>query len=346
MFASVLALPLAVSASLIAKSEPVKPIYGERHLKNVRMLTQQGQNAEAYWDVEGKNLVFQSMLPGFVDEQILFMDRNGEQRRMLSTGKGRCTCAYFLPGTDRVIFSSTHVTQEGPQPPVDMKKGYVWMVNPNYALFSSKVDGSDLKPLIVKPGAYVAEATVSPDGKYMVFTSDFEGDLEIYRANLDGTGIKRLTKEVGYDGGPFISWDGKHIVYRRSHFDTDEEVTEYKKLLGQHLVRPTRMDIWIMDADGSNKCQLTFLPGASFAPFMLPNNKKVIFSSNWQQPRGRDFDLYTVDLKSGSIERITYSAGFDGFPMLTKDGKTIVFANNRYAKQPRDTNVFVADWVD
>lgn len=338
-------LLVSLFAYMHQASAPVPSIPGEVHLKNVRQLTFGGQNAEAYLDVAGKRLIYQSNQSDYVDEQVLTMNLDGSGKRIVSTGKGRCTCAYFIPRSNRIMFSSTHATQPGAQPSVDMSKGYVWMVNEHYALYSAKEDGSDLKPVIVKPGAYVAETTISPDGKYMVWTSDFEGDLEIYRSNIDGTNIKRLTNDIGYDGGPFISWDGKHIVYRRTHFTGTESVSDYKDLLNKHLVRPTAMDIWIMDADGKNKRQLTDMPGASFAPFMTPDNTGVIFSSNWEDPKGRNFDLYLLNLKSKKLERITQAPGFDGFPMFSKDGKKLVFASNRNATKPRETNVFIADWV-
>ncbi|MBS1717605.1 MAG: PD40 domain-containing protein [Armatimonadetes bacterium] len=340
---------LIAAILLLHAAEPAKPvadIAGETHLSNVRQLTFGGQNAEAYWNVKGDKFCFQARYPGYPDEQIFTLPISGGTPTLISTGKGRCTCSYYLPGDKEIIFSSTHATQPGPQPPVDYSKGYVWMVNPNYAMYKAKPDGSGLKPVIVKPGAYVAETTVAPNGKYMVWTSDFEGDLEIYRSNLNGKNVKRLTHEVGYDGGPFVSWDSKKIVYRRDVLDTPEQVEDYKSLLKQHLVRPTHMEIWVMDADGSNKKKLTDLPGASFAPFMHPNGKKIIFSSNWMNPHGRAFELYTIDIDGKNLERITYSNDFNSFAMFTRDGKKIIWASNRYNKEPRETNIFVADWKD
>lgn len=317
----------------------------EKHLKNVRQLTFGGQNAEAYWNIDGTKLIYQTQQPGFPDEQIFTMNADGSNKTLVSTGKGRCTCSYFSPDGQFIYFSSTHERDPGPQPKVDMSKGYVWMVNPNYAMYRARPDGSEITP-IVKLNGYVAETTIAPNGKYLVFDSDFEGDLDIYRANLDGSHIQRLTNVVGYDGGPFISWDSKKIVYRRGEITFRKEIDDYRQLLAQHLVRPTKLEIWVMDADGSNKRQVTHLNAASFAPFMHPDGKRIIFSSNYGDPKGREFDLFVINLDGTGLERVTYMPQFDGFPMFSRDGRKLVFCSNRYGSQPHETNVFVADWVN
>jgi Tol biopolymer transport system component len=242
-------------------------------------------------------------------------------------------------------FRWSHETDPGPQKPLDFSKGYVWMINPAYAMYKTRPDGSQLTKLIDK-NAYVAETTIAPNGKYMVWTSTFEGDLEIYRSDLNGGNIKRLTNEVGYDGGPFISWDSKKIVYRRQPENTPQEIKDYKALLGQNLVRPTSLEIWVMDADGSNKRQVTHLNCASFAPFMMPDEKRIIFSSNYGDPAGREFDLYVINIDGTGLEKITTSPEFDGFPMFTRDGKKLAFASNRNGKVKGETNLFVADWAN
>lgn len=323
----------------------IAPMAGETHFRNIRQLTFGGQNAEAYWNVAGTKFIFQAQDPAYPDEQIFTMNADGTGRKLVSTGLGRCTCSYYLPGDKQIIFSSTHATQPGPQPKVDFSRGYVWRVDPNYAIYKSNVDGSNIQPLVVKPGAYVAETTVAPNGKFMTFTSDFEGDLEIYRANLDGTNIKRLTNSVGYDGGPFVSWDSKKIVYRRDHFTSPDQVEEYKSLLKEHLVKPGHLDIWIMDADGRNKRQVTNVGGASFAPFVHPDGKHIIFSSNYKDPKGRAFELYMCNLDGTGLKQITFSNDFNSFAMFTRDGKHIIWASNRNGKQPHETNLFIADWV-
>lgn len=355
---------LALAAMQQPDSVAVDPIPGERHLRNVRQLTFGGQNAEAYWSADCKQIVFQSMQPGYPDEQIFAMNADGSHKRLISTGKGRCTCSYFTPDGRFIIFSSTHARNPGAQAPVDMSKGYVWAINPDYEMYRVGVNTTTggqlqtakglspapglaaMRKVIDHPGAYVAETTIAPNGKYMVWTSDFEGDLEIYRSNLDGTGVKRLTHEVGYDGGPFVSWDSKKIAYRRDSFTSQKEIDDYKTLLGQHMIRPTKLEIWVMDADGSNKKQVTHLNCASFAPFIHPDGKRIVFSSNYQGSTAREFDIWMCNLDGSGMERITTSPAFDGFPMFSRDGKKIVFASNRNAKVKGETNVFVADWVD
>lgn len=325
-------------------SEKIKADPHETHLANVRQITFGGQNAEAYWNLDGTKLTWQSMQPQYPDEQVFSMTATGKNRKLVSTGLGRCTCSYFSPDGKWIYFSSTHDLEKGPQPPVDMSKGYVWMINPNYRLYRRPAKGGKIEKVLDLPG-YVAEVTIDPKGRYMVFTSDYQGDLEIYRCDLRGKNIKKLTDAKGYDGGPFVSWDGSLIAYRRTApFKDAAEEQEYEALLKQHLVRPTKMDLWVMNADGSNKRQVTNLPGASFAPFILPGNKKILFSTNFKDPRSAEFDIYMVDIDGKNLTQITHAPGFDGFPMVSRDGKKIVFASNRNGKVARETNVFVADW--
>ena len=337
---------LALGATFTAPdSVAVAPMPGEKHFKNIRQLTFGGQNAEAYWSRDCKRITFQTMQPEYPDEQIVVMNADGSNKRLVSTGKGRCTCSYFAPNGKRVFFSSTHAENPGPQKPIDRSKGYVWMVNPEYKIYSAKPDGTDLKPVLTWPG-YVAETTIAPNGKYMAFTATKDGDLEIYRANLDGSNVKRLTDEPGYDGGPFVSWDSKKIAYRRDVIDSDKRLQDYKSLLSEWLVRPSKLEIWVMDADGQNKKQITKLGCASFAPFISPDNKWVIFSSNYGDPKGRTFEIFRIHLDGTGLEQVTHGGQFDGFPMFSRDGKKLLFASNRYGKAPRETNVFVADWVE
>lgn len=325
-------------------SAPVQADLRESSLGALKQLTFGGQNAEAYWDISGSRLVWQSRQPQFPDEQIFSMNADGSGKRLISTGLGRTTCSYFAPDMSGIFFSSTHAKDPGPQKPIDMSKGYVWMVNPNFSLWRSKLDGSGLEQVISKRG-YVAETTIAPDGSYMTFTGSFEGDLDIYRSKLDGTGLKRLTDEYGYDGGPFVSWDGKKIVYRRSpDFASRAEREQYKELLKQNLVRPSRMDLWIMNADGTGKRQVTREKGASFAPFLHPNGRQIIFCSNMHDPKGREFDLFVVNVDGSGLRQVTFSPDFDGFPMFSKDGKKLVWSSNRNGKVRGETNVFVADW--
>jgi Tol biopolymer transport system component len=272
------------------------------------------------------------------------MDLTDLNVQLVSTGKGRTTCGYFLPDDKRVLFSSTHHFNEACPPPPDYSKGYVWMVSPEYDIFTANTDGSDLKQLTTTPG-YDAEATISPTGNRIIFPSVRNGDLDLYSMNLDGSDIKQLTTEVGYDGGAFYSWDGKMICYRGWHH-TDSAAAAYKELLAKSLVRPTRMEIMVMNSDGSGKRRITNNGGANFAPFFHPDNKRIIFASNMADRKGRNFDLYTINVDGTGLERVTYNETFDSFPMFTRDGKKLVFASNRNAKARGETNLFLADWKD
>lgn len=317
----------------------------ETHLSNLRQLTFGGQNAEAYWSPDCSKIIYQAMLPGYPDEQIFTMNADGSGKKLVSTGEGRCTCSFFMPDGEHILFSSTHERNKGAQKPVDMSQGYVWMVNPDYALYKAKADGSGLTPLIKRKG-YVAEATTSPSADYIAFTGDWEGDLEIYRADLDGKNVRRLTHAVGYDGGPFVSWDGKLIAYRRDFFSDKKDEQTYRDLLKKHYVRPGKLEIWVMNADGSNKRQVTQLGCASFAPFIHPDGKRLAFCSNYGDPTGREFDIFLINLDGTGLQRVTHTKDFDGFPMFSRDGKRLLFASNRFGSVPRETNIFVADWKD
>jgi TolB protein len=316
----------------------------EKHLSNIKQLTFGGENAEAYFSGDGKKLIFQSTNGANGCDQIFTMNIDGSDVRMVSTGKGRTTCSFFYPNGKRITYSSTHLAAAECPPKPDYSKGYVWAIYPGYDLFSANPDGSDLKQITNTPG-YDAEAVISPNGKKIAFTSMRDGDLDIYTMDVDGKNVVRLTNELGYDGGPFWSYDSQWIVFRANHPKSEKEVADYKALLKENLIRPTTLDIWVMKADGSQKRQITNNGKANFAPFFFPDGKRVIFSSNVADPKGRDFDLYAVNIDGTNLERITFNPTFDGFPMFTPDGKKLVFASNRNDKVQGDTNVFIADWV-
>lgn len=322
---------------------------GEKHFSQVRQLTREGENsAEAYlsFDKQAKRLIFQSTREPFQCDQIFILDLlKGTPPKLVSTGKGRTTCAYFLKDNQHIIFSSTHLGGEACPPHPDYSRGYVWAIYPDYDIFMARDDGSDLRPLTTSPG-YDAEATVSPDGKKIVFTSTRDGDLDIYSMNVDGTEVRRLTSTPGYDGGPFFSPDGKQIVYRAQHPQTPEALKDYQDLLRENLIRPTQLEIFVMNADGSNQRQITSNGAASFAPFFHPSGKRIIYCSNLADPQKRNFDLFMINPDGTNQERITYCDDFDGFPMFAPDGKKLVFCSNRNGAALRQTNVFIADWVD
>jgi Tol biopolymer transport system component len=316
----------------------------ETHLRNVRQITSGGTNAEAYFSPDGKRLVFQSTREPYQCDQMFVMDVDGSGARLVSTGKGKTTCGYFFKDGKHILYSSTHLASPKCPPRPDYSKGYVWGVYLSFQLFYAKDSGEIVKPLTAGPG-YNAEATLSRDGKRIVFTSSRDGDLEIYTMNAMGSGVKRLTHTLGYDGGPFFSPDGKWIVYRANHPSAPEAVARYKELLSQELVEPMLMDLYVMSADGSTNKQITDLGGASFAPYFFPDGQRIIFASNYENPGTSQFELYAIGREGGAIERITYAGGFNSFPMFSPDGKKLVFASNRNAKRAREINVFVADWV-
>lgn len=317
----------------------------ETHLNNIRQLTFGGENAEAYFSFDETKLIFQSSHDTFKCDQIFSMNADGSNVKLLSTGKGRTTCAYYFPDGKSFLYSSTHHRNTACPPPPDYSRGYVWAVNPDYDIFVAMVEGKTPVQLTSTEG-YDAEATVSPKGDKIVFTSVRDGDLNLYSMNLDGSNIQRLTHEIGYDGGAFYSWDGTLICYRAHHPTDSAKVADYQSLLKQGLVRPTVMELFVMNADGSTKRQITRFGAASFAPFFHPDNERIIFASNMHDPNGRNFDLYIINIDGTGLKQLTHNETFDGFPMFTRDGKKIVFASNRNARVRGETNIFVADWVE
>ncbi|HEY0385741.1 MAG TPA: hypothetical protein VGC64_06995 [Pyrinomonadaceae bacterium] len=317
----------------------------EKHLRNMRQLTFGGENAEAYFSPDGTQLIFQSKRDGRECDQIYTMRTDGSGVRMVSTGAGRTTCSYFLPKQKRILFSSTHLGSRECPPRPDFSKGYVWPIYATYDIFTARPDGSDVKQLTTAPG-YDAEATVSKDGRKIVFTSMRDGDLDVYTMDTNGKNVRRLTTEMGYDGGPFFSDDGRQIVYRAYHPQTPAQVERYKQKLAEGVIEPTTFELWVMNADGSNKRQVTHLGAASFAPYFFPDAKRIIFASNMNDPKGRNFDLYVVNTDGTGLERITFNDTFDGFPMFSPDGRKLVFASNRNGQARGETNVFIADWID
>jgi Tol biopolymer transport system component len=275
------------------------------------------------------------------------MNIDGSDVKMVSTGDGRTTCAYYYQNKKNILYSSTHLGNKECPPNPDFSNGYVWAIYPDYDIFKADADGSNPVQL-TKAKGYDAEATISSDAEKIVFTSTRDGDLDINTMDIDGKNVKRLTDALGYDGGPFFSPDGKKIVYRSYHPKTDKEIARYKDRLKNNLIEPNNFEIWVMDVDGSNKQQVTKLGDASFAPFFHPNGKKIIFATNHyaEGKRKRNFEIGMINLDGSGLERITNYESFDGFPMFSPDGKKLVFASNRNSAKKGDTNVFIADWVE
>lgn len=315
----------------------------ESHLRNIRQLTSGGENAEAYFSRDGKRLIYQSTPASGGCDQIFTMAIDGSDRRRVSTGTGRTTCGYFYPSGEEILFASTHKASAECPPKPGFERGYVWPIYDSYDIYRAKADGSGLEPLTAQPG-YDAEATVAPDG-LITFTSTREGDMEIYTMRPDGSGVKRLTTRRGPDGGPFFSFDGSQIAFRGRELAPGRELDDYLSLLKDGLWRPTALELFIMDRDGGRLRQVTRLGGANFAPSWTPDGKRLIFSSNHHNPRGRNFDLFMINVDGTGLEQITFNETFDGFPMFSPEGTKLVFASNRNARAEGETNVFIADWV-
>jgi len=314
----------------------------ETRLSNVKQLTLEGENAEAYFSFDGTKLSFQSNVAHKCD-QIYTMNIDGKERKLLSSGDGRTTCSFYTPDGKSIVYASTHLGGKECPPLPDASAGYVWPIYDTYDIFKVNADGTNLTQLTRTKG-YDAEATIAPDGR-IVFTSTRDGDMEIYSMNGDGSDVKRLTHAPGPDGGPFFSADGKQIVFRGNHMSKGEEWNGYNVLLKQGLWRPRALDVFVMNRDGSNMRQVTKgLGGSNWAPFFAPDGKEIIFASNMKNPRGGNFDLYLINVDGTDLEQITFSETFDGFPMFSPDGRKLIFASNRNSKKPTDTNLFIADF--
>lgn len=317
----------------------------EKRLKNIKMLTNGGENAEAYLSFDETKLIFQSTRDNLQCDQIFIMNIDGTDQRMISTGLGRTTCAYFLPGDTLILYGSTHHYDKNCPKPPDRSKGYVWQLYNTFDLFVADLNGNIIRQLTCEHG-YDTEATVSPKGDKIIFTSTRDGDPELYTMNIDGSDLRRITFEKGYDGGAFFSHDGSKIVFRASRPKTEKELKDYEELVKYGYVRPTNLEIYVCDADGSNIRQVTNNGAANFAPFFHPDGKRIIFSSNVNSKDRRNFDLYIINIDGTGLEQITFNETFDGFPMFTKDGKKLIFCSNRFSNKPGETNVFIAEWVD
>jgi Tol biopolymer transport system component len=329
---------------------------GETRLRNIRQLTPRGENAEAYFSADGRRLIFQSRgsttsadgkaWPECDQIFIIRADGRLDSPVLVSTGKGRTTCAYFYPDGSRILFASTHLGGDACPPQPQFQPGrYVWPVYRSYDIFSARPDGSDLQRLTDADG-YDAEATIAPDGSLTVFTSARDGDLELYTMKLDGSDERRITRTLGYDGGAFFSYDSRWLCFRASRPASEAEARQYRDLLAEGLVEPSRLEIFICRPDGSEMRQITQNGAANFCPFFHPSGKRIIYASNQLDPRKRNFDLFLVDLEGGNEERITFDESFDGFPMFSPDGAKLVWCSNRFAETRGDTNVFLADWAE
>ncbi len=321
----------------------VEPLPGEKYFKNLRQLTFGGQNAEAYFSHDGTELIFQSTREELACDAIFRMRSDGSNVRQLSSGRGVTTCAFIAPDNGAIIYASTHLQHQQCPPKPDYSRGYVWPLHAEYDIFIAGPEGENPQRL-TDTDNYDAEAVYSPKGDRIIFTSLRSGDLELYLMNPDGSGVEQLTDQPGYDGGAFFSLDGESIVWRASR-PTGKALQDYRALLQEGLIRPGKLELYIMNLETRTPVQLTDNGAANFGPYWHPDGRHIIFSSNMHDPEGRNFDLYMLDIDSRDIERITHYDGFDGFPMFSHDGRQLVFASNRLGKVKGETNVFIADFV-
>ncbi len=314
-------------------------------LANLRQLTFGGQNAEAYWSPDGRRLIFQSTREPYACDQIFIMNADGSEVRLVSTGKGRTTCGYFLADGKHILYSSTHAAGPECPPPPDrsVSKGYVWGVYPSYDIYLAREDGQILKKLTDAEG-YDAEATVCWKTKRIVYTSLASGDLDLWVMNSDGSGKRQITNRLGYDGGAVFSRDGSKLVWR-AHYPPDAAaVSRYKELLARNLIAPMKVEIIVADGEGRNPRQITNFGCAAFAPTFTPDGKKIVFASNHHNCDSRNFELYMMNLDGSGLEQLTHFGGFVSFPEFSPDGRHLVFVSDWQAKSPREFNVFTAEW--
>jgi TolB protein len=326
----------AIAAAAVAAAQP-------QRLADLRQLTSGGQNAEAYWSPDGKRLVFQTTRKPYDCDQIFVMNADGSDQRLVSTGKGRTTCGYFLADSKRIVYASTHLAGDACPTPPDRSKGYVWGVFPGYDLFTATLDGKIEKRLTDAPG-YDAEAMVNWKTGTMVYTSLASGDLDLWTMKSDGSARKQITKTGGYDGGAVFSRDGKKLVWRANYPKTPQDVDRYRSLLKENLTAPMKMEIVVADADGRNAKTVTNFGCASFAPTFTPDGKKILFASNKHECDGRKFELFLMNLDGSALEQVTNFGGFTSFPEFSPDGKTLVFCSDKDAKERYEFNIFTAKW--
>lgn len=326
----------ALIACCLAQAQPA-------HITNIRQLTFGGQNAEAYWSPDGRRFIFQSTRPPYACDQMFIMNADGSHVHLVSTGKGRTTCGYFLRDGKHIIYSSTHEAGDACPTPPDRSKGYVWGVFFGYDIYLATDTGKILKKLTDAPG-YDAEATVNWKTERIVYTSLASGDLDLWTMRPDGSGKKQITSAIGYDGGAVFSRDGTRLVWRANYPSTPEALARYKALLAENTTAPMKMEIVVADSDGAHARTITNFGCASFAPTFTPDGKKILFASNKNNCDSRQFDLFLVNLDGTGLEQVTDFGGFTSFPEISPDGKHLVFCSDRNAKERYEFNIFVADW--
>jgi len=305
------------------------------YLSNIKQITNTSMGftkaGEAYFSPDGNSIIFQATPNGKDDYQIYTLALGSHKPKMVSTGKGACTCAYYRPDGKKIIFASSHLDPnlDKPQPAKEKKKDYKWDFNPQMDIFEANPDGSDLKRLTQSPG-YDAEGSYSHDGRLIVFTSERDGDLEIYVMDAYGTNTRRLTTSKGYDGGPFFSPDDKAIIYRGDHRDDGK----------------MNLQLHIVGLDGQNDRAITDNQLFNWCPYWYPSGHSFIFTqadhgayANGGKP---NYDLYMMKIDGSDLTRITFDPEFDGLPVFNSDGSKLMWTSKRGGLP--EAQVFIADF--
>ena len=264
-------------------------------------------------------------------------------QHLVSTGKGRTTCGYFLADNKHIIYASTHAAADACPTPPDHSHGYVWGVFASYDIYLATDAGKIVKKLTDTPG-YDAEGTINWKTGTIVYTSLASDDLDLWTMHTDGSDKKQITNKSGLRRRRDILARRHKLVWRANYPKTAEFMARYKSLLADNLTAPMKMEIVVADADGSNARTVTNFGCASFAPTFTPDGKKILFASNKHECDTRRFELYMINLDGSGLEQVTDFGGFTSFPEFSPDGKTLVFCSDRDAKDRYEFNIFTADW--
>ena len=314
-----------------------------KHLANIRQVTSGLPRAgEGYFSPKGDMIVYQAYPVGYPFYQIYVQKLDEKTPRLLSTGRGRTTCAYFSPNGEKIIFASSHLDPEIDQTELKARelaaKGgqrrYMWDFDPHMDIYEINLNGTGLRRLTDTAG-YDAEGSYSPDGKQIVFTSSRDGDPDLYIMDSNGSNVRQLTNVAGYDGGPFFSPDGKWVIFRS---DRHEE----------HMLQ-----LFAISVDGKTEVQLTNnLKQVNWCPYFHPSSKYLVWSgADYSKgPMSAHFNLFTMDLNwangtvaAGEVRQVTFSTAADVLPVFSPDGKSLMWTSTR---TPDGTSqLWMADWL-
>jgi len=318
-------------------------------IENVKQLSFQGDNGEAYFNSDDSKVIFQSKRNNNNCDKLYIVDINGNNLTEFVANDGAFTCAYFSLDDRYIFFSSTmHLGSECPEIYKDPNpRKYIWPLR-DYEIF--RYDNGAVKQLTNYSG-YNAETTTHPFEEKVIFTSLRDGDINLFEMDYNGENVKQITSEYGYDGGAFYSPNGENIVWRAWYPTSDEEISMWKNNLAKKFIESVPLDIYVAKNDGSEKQRLTSNGATNWAPSWHPDGKHIVFSSNmddWREDYnayGSNFELYMINIATKTLTRLTNNDTFDSFSVFSKNGKKIVFSSNRDAENPRNTNIFIADIV-